>query len=288
MANFYEPAETQGIFDQASRTLTVNQYDRVFIGFRALSQKESEETTVDASENVILSRVRAGTNAIELEIDTSKPIEFTLTATKEVPMSAVGKDVVKPLTIVVQRGYGVSIPAVGQQKDPAGCWAACLSYFLKIAPGRTERRFEDVLGDFNGVWDSTGFINTNALTTQLASQRARYHLKTERIVPAGLKKLVGRWPLVVGFRHPGGFGHMNVLTAYDSSADLARAMDPWFPNPPGNPFMLVDGQVVFDGTEGDFRFVGGFIVRPLSYFQSAMKSGTIFVAYPEEYLQRMP
>jgi hypothetical protein len=288
MAQFYQPGETQGTFEASSNTLTLNQGDRAFIGFRATSQKEYEDTTVDTTENVVLARYTDKGFAIWLEIDTSTPIEFQVTARQDVPMSAVGKDVVKPLNVFVRGAVAANASAVGQEIDPAGCWAACLSYYLNVTPGRSSRRFIDVVGDFNGVWDSTGFINVNALRTQLAAQRPRYHMKTERVQPARLKDLVGRWPLVVGFRHPGGFGHMNVIVGYDESSGKARAMDPWFPNPPaGTQFTRVDGQVVFASDVGSFKFTGGYITQALSYFQAAMGSGMIFVGYPEEYDTRM-
>jgi len=84
---------------------------------------------------------------------------------------------------------------------------------------------------------------------------------------------------------------MNVLTTYDWSNDLVRAMDPWSPNPPPNSLARTDdvGQLIFNGTEGDFRFVGIFAFRPLAYYQSPLRGlGTIFVGYPQEYRNRMP
>ena len=50
----------------------------------------------------------------------------------------------------------------------------------------------------------------------------------------------------------------------------------------------IDGQLVFGTSvpEG-FKFTGIFKMKPLSYYKSAMKSGTIFVGYPEEYQTRM-
>jgi hypothetical protein len=66
-------------------------------------------------------------------------------------------------------------------------------------------------------------------------------------------------------------------------------MDPWSPDPPPNSIERIDGQVIFNGTEGDFRFVGRFAFRPLAFYQSPMRStGTIFVGYPQEYRNRMP
>jgi hypothetical protein len=288
MARFYQPSETQGIYDRSANRLTVNQYDTVRIGFRAASLKEYEATTVETSENVEVGRGQADALAYEIGIDTSKPVTFTVTATQDVMMSAVGKEMARPLEVVVRRQNYIGKPAIGQQRDPAACWAACLSYWLSVAEGRDPRRFEDILGDFNGVWDATGFMNVHALRHQIQGQRSRYRMVTEQVSPNRLDSLFGRWPLLVGFKHPGGFGHMNVLTAYDNSASLVRAMDPWFPDPPQNSFTRFDGQVVFNGNEGDFAFTGYIAYRQPGYYHSPMRSGTILAGYPEEYVTRMP
>jgi hypothetical protein len=188
---------------------------------------------------------------------------------------------------VVRRQSYIGKPAVGQKRDPAACWAACLSYWLSVADGREARRFEDILGDFNGVWDRTGFMNVRALRNQIHGQHSRYRMVTEQVGPGKLDGLFGRWPLLIGFKHSGGFGHMNVLTAYDDSAALVRAMDPWFPDPPPDSFTRYDGQVIFNGIEGDFAFTGNIAYRQPGYYHSPMQSGTILVGYPEEYVTRM-
>jgi hypothetical protein len=288
VARFYQPKETQGIYEAGANRLTINQGDRAFIGFRAISLKEYEETSVDASENVVTARYAIDSTAVELEIDTGKPLTFIVTATQDVAMSAVPKNMTRPLEAVIRKPAYLTAPAVGQGRDPAGCWAACLSYYLSATPNRQARRFIDIVGDFNGLWDANGFIRVDGLRQQIAIQTPRYRMATDRITPGRLPEFLGRWPLLVGFRHPGGFGHMNVLAAYDEQGDLARAMDPFFPDPPQNSITRVSGQVVFNGNEGDFQFTGGFIYRSLSYFQTAMRSGTIFVGYPQEYRNRMP
>jgi len=74
MAKFYQPKETQGIYEAGPNRLTVNQDDRVLIGFRAASTKELQGTTVDTSENVVTARYSINPTTIELEIETSKPL----------------------------------------------------------------------------------------------------------------------------------------------------------------------------------------------------------------------
>jgi len=288
MARFYQPKATQGIYDASRNRLTVNRFDDVTIGYKAANAQEYQDITVDASEDVITARYSIDSTTIELEIDTSKAVIFSLTATVPVTMSATPKNMIKPLEVEVRPPGYAGKPAVGQQRDPTGCWAACLSYWLSVAPGRTGRRFIDIVGDFTGLWDTLGFIRTVELRSQIAHQHGRYRMTTDRISPNHLEDFVGRWPLLVGFRHPGGFGHMNVLTTYDADNDLVRAMDPWFPEPPANSLTRVSGQLVFNGNEGNFEFTGQIAYRPLAYYRSAMLSGTIFVGYPDEYRNRMP
>jgi len=164
MAKFYQPRETQGIYEVVPNRLTVNQYDRVTIGFKAVSPKELQDTTVDASD-VVATRYAIDPTTIELNIDTTTPRTFTLTATQEVMMSATPKDMTKPLEVVVRRPTYSHKPAVGQQRDPAACWAACLSYWLSVAPGRDDRSFVNILGDLTASGTqrvSSGWISYRA------------------------------------------------------------------------------------------------------------------------------
>ena len=287
MARFYQPRGTQGIYESGPNRLTVNQFDRVAIGFQANSLKEYQDTTVDTSENIEDGRASINPTTIEINIKTDKALTFSVTATQEVMMSAVPKNMCPPLEVVIRRSLDENSQAEGQERDPAGCWAACLESYLDVAPGRHPRRFIDIVGDFSGLWDQLGMIRVLPLQQQITQQRARYHMTTALIHPNRLSEFVGRWPLVVGFLHPGGFGHMNVLTAYDADNDLAKAMDPWFPEPPANSLTREYGPLAFNGTEGSFQFVGSFRFRPLSFFR-AMRSGNIFVGFPDEYLSRMP
>lgn len=287
MARFYQPRGTQGIYEAGPNRLTVNQFDQVAIGFQASSLKEYEDTKVDTSEDIEDGRSSINPRTIEINIKTDRPVTFSVTATQEVMMSAVPKNVCRPLEVVIRRPLADNVRAVGQERDPAGCWAACLSYYLRVAPDRHPRRFIDVIGDFSGLWDQMGMIRVLPLQHQLVQQKARYGMDTVLIHPNRLPEFVGRWPMVIGFLHPGGFGHMNVITAYDADDDLARAMDPWFPDPPPNSITREFGPLAFNGTEGNFSFVGGFRYRSLSFFR-AMHSGNIFVGFPDEYSSRMP
>jgi hypothetical protein len=287
MARFYQPRNTQGVYEPGPNRLTVNQFDSVAIGFQASNLTEYQATKVDTSEDVEDGRAAINPTTIEINIKSAKAVTVTVSATQEVMMSAIPKNMCRPLQVVIRRRLDENIPAVGQERDPAGCWAACLSYYLSVAPGRHDRRFVDILGDFSGLWDQLGLIRVALLQQQLGQQKTRYRMTTALIPPNRLSEFVGRWPMVVGFLHPGGFGHMNVLTAYDADNDLARAMDPWFPDPPPGSITREFGPLAFNGTEGNFRFQGGFYFRPLAFFR-AMHSGNIFIGFPEEYLSRMP
>jgi len=287
MARFYQPRSTQGIYESGPNRLTVNQFDQVAIGFQANSLKEYQDTKVDTSEDIEDGRAAINPMTIEINIKTDKALTFSVTATQEVMMSAVPKDMCRPLEVVIRREVGENVQAVGQERDPAGCWAACLAYYLKVAPGRHPRRFMDIVGDFSGLWDQLGLIRVRPFQHQLEQQKARYHMTTASIHPNRLSEFIGRWPMLVGFLHPGGFGHMNVITEYDADDDLARAMDPWFPDAPPNSITREFGPLAFNGSEGNFQFLGGFRYRPLSYFR-AMHSGNIFIGFPDEYSNRMP
>src|SRR5205823_7259658 len=127
MPKFYQPKETQGIYDAALNRLTVNQDDEVLIGFKAWNKQEYENTDLDASEDIITARYSIDPTTVELELDTSTAGTFRVTATQDVMMSATPKNVLKPLEVVVRRHEYDGKPAVGQGRDPAGCWAACLS-----------------------------------------------------------------------------------------------------------------------------------------------------------------
>src|ERR1700676_2560191 len=139
MAKFYQPSETQGIYEAGANRLTVNQNDDVLIGFRSISPKELQDTTVETSEDVETARYSISPSDIQIEIDSSDPVTFDVTATQPVAMSAAGKNMTKPLEVVVRRATYLNEGAVGQGRDPAGCWAACLSYYLSTATGRQKR-----------------------------------------------------------------------------------------------------------------------------------------------------
>ena len=282
MTSFYQPKSTQGIYDAAASRLTVNCGDSVLIGFRAAPKKLSD-IQVDADIGAILGRYAAGPNAIELRIDTSRPARFTLEATEQPTMEPT-RAVVKPLEVVVRfRNFEFWSP-VGQWKDASACWAACLSWWLGVLEDRLPLTYNHFLMMFHKMWLPDGSISIPGLQHGLRTNNSYFRMRTEVIRPGLLSSYFGRWPLVVGFRAPGGFGHMNVLYACDQS-EMVSAMEPWSPDP-GDQFDVQNGVMYL--TNPDFEFRGAYVKRRLAYYQNPISSGVLFVGYPAEYQTRMP
>ena len=283
MSSFYQPASTQGIYDATARRLTVNCGDSVAIGFRA-SPKSLNDLQVDADDaQAILGRYEAGPSAIELQVDTSRPLRFNLEATETPTMSA-PRAVVQPLEVVVRlRNFDFYSP-VGQWKDASACWAACLSWWLGVQDDRLPLTYNHFLMMFHNVWLRDGSISISGLQQGLRSNDSHFRMHSESILPPRLPDYFGRWPLMVGFKAPGGFGHMNVLYAYDQAGTVS-AMEPWSPDP-GDDVDVQDGVMYL--TKPDFEFRGAYVKRPVSYYQTPVSAGRLFIGYPAEYLKRMP
>jgi len=137
---------------------------------------------------------------------------------------------------------------------------------------------------FHNLWLSDGSISIPGLQQGLRSHNNQFHIHSESISPGSLPSYVGRWPMLVGFKAPGGYGHMNVL--YASQGANVSAMEPWSPDPGDDKIDETNGVMFL--TDPDFEFRGAYVNRLLSYYQTPVSSGQLFVAYPEEYLKRMP
>ena len=112
-----------------------------------------------------------------------------------------------------------------------------------------------------------------------------FRMHTAVINPATLSSYMGCWPMVVGFKAPGGFGHMNVLYGYNRDSGKVKAMEPWFPDT-DNITWTDDGPYLDDP---NFKFTGAHVERPLSYYGiAAPGTGGVLIGFPEEYLSRMP
>jgi hypothetical protein len=138
---------------------------------------------------------------------------------------------------------------------------------------------------FSKVWNKDGTINIAGLQNGIRAQNGLFHMRTATISPTSLDDYMGLWPLLVGFRHPQGFGHMNVLYGYNDSTSKVQAMEPWYPDTDsdgwdeGEPYL----------TDPNFTFTGAYVERPLGHYKTPPPGlGVLFVGYQEEYTRRMP
>lgn len=286
MPRFYQPKETKGIYNPSEHRLTVNWGDYVLIGVQYATQQEEDAVQISASnESKILYRLRARPLAIELAIDTSRPARFTIDGTKEgTGFLAPSVQVLKPIEVVVDfHGFGQE-PAVGQGNDATGCWAACLDWWLDVLPARPYGDYFDLLMKFAGVWNRDGTINIPGFRAGVRKHYDTFRMHTAVINPSTLSDYMGYWPLVIGFKAPGGFGHMNVLHGFNRDTKKVKAMEPWYPDTQ-NISWSDDGPYLNDP---NFKFVGAHMERPLSYYsEAAPGTGGLFIGYPEEYNSRL-
>lgn len=283
MARFFMPRGAVAAYDRTARRLTILAGRQFTLGFRAVTQKEEDDVTVSASEpGAITARYRIAPLVTEFELDTSRPQRFVLTAERSEFMAA-SSSAIEPLEVVVYKQQDLSqVPAQGQDKDPTACWAACLAWWRTALSqsGRSAATMNDMLLKFAGIWSGDGTINVKAFHEGVRKNYAEFRMVTRDINPATLDTVLGFWPVVVGFRSPAGFGHMNVLFDYNPVTGRVKAMDPWYPDTK----KLSDNE---DGvlylTDPDFRFTGIVQERSLQYYgQPAPGGGTLMVGMPEE------
>ncbi len=289
MATFYQPKETKGFYSAGDRRLTVNVGDDVYIGFRAASQDEEDNAIVSASDNsVLLGRSRIGYLNTEFQIDTSKPGRYTLEAERDDLMMTASTAVAQPLEVYVRFNDFESTSAQGQWNDASGCWAASLIWWLGVLADRPSMDYNSLLLKFAKMWNQDGTININSFRQGVQANNGMFRMRTESINPTMLSSYMGCWPMVIGFKAPGGFGHMNVLYGYDSNAGQVQAMEPWGPDPGDDGITWGDSGPYLNNP--DFQFTGKFASRPLSYYGSpAPGNSVLLVGYPQEYaLNRMP
>jgi hypothetical protein len=289
VGSFYQPKSTKGFYSSADRCLTVNCGDDVSIGFRAASQAEEDNATISASDNSVLSGcTRAGYLMTEYPIDTSKPGRYTLTAERDDIAMTASLSVAQPLDVRVRFVDYIGSGAQGQWKDASACWAASLVWWLSVLDDRPSESYDDMLMMFAKMWNKDGTLNIPAFQRGIQANNGIFRMRTETINPATLGLYMGNWPMVIAFQAPGGFGHMNALSAYDSSADLLRAMEPWYPDP-GDDGVIWDDDGPPYLNDPNFQFSGVFAYRPLSYYTKPVPgTSVVLIGYPQEYaLNRM-
>lgn len=110
-------------------------------------------------------------------------------------------------------------------------------------------------------------------------------MTTKRINPSSLKSFLGCWPIVIGFRAPGGFGHMNVLYGWGAGGKV-KAMDPWFPDPGPNSLGTDNGFMYL--LNPNFKFSGQLMTQEAKYWEKAAPGQSqLLIAYPQEYLDKL-
>lgn len=163
------------------------------------------------------------------------------------------------------------LPAEGQL-DTTSCWAASFAWVTRVLPEVTTQSQLNIINASSGQTSASGLLSLNGfMTMPIGSART----ERKRIPAADLPNyLKPDWfPLLIGFQSPGGFGHVNVIFEYDAASSMVRAMEPWFPDPSGNPaydYSVVQGQPLYtskaDGSA--FKFTGQLVKRNISYYSA--------------------
>ncbi len=285
VGKFFKPAETAGSYDPKARRLTVNCGSAVSVGYTAASRAEMDMVDVSLSDTgAEISRSEAGPLSFEIEVDASKPARLTLTAQNPDTFAAVAQ----PLEILIRvRDYSSALPQ-GQWSDPTGCWIASLLWWERAMVEAGDRAptlvsYNAVLKKFSKVWSGDGTVNAAAFRAGVQRHGGALRMTTAEVTPTALAGFAGYKPLLVGYMESGGYGHMNVIHKYNPGAGTVTAMDPWFPDLPasgmdtGSPYL----DALPDGTLPEFK--GKHVSRPLSHYQSPLKTGRVLIGYPAEY-----
>lgn len=289
MGKLFLPKETKGLYDRANKTLTIFVSESATIGFSGtLNETQSVRFSAWGNGTGELANevYRVNSATLEVAIDTAKPARLTFEAT-----DGDGKALAPSITILIQMRpkYG-DTNAMGQD-DANACWAACLAWWLSVLPDRPSISQLELMGKASGMWNKDGTINPNQLESFVKKNGFKMH--TARINPKNLKDYMGFWPLMIGFKASGGFGHMNVLYNYDWKFDMVDAMEPWYPDPEldsdytGEEFEGV--PVYYNKTTGEsYKFTGGNLQRSYNtYGNNPLKGGYFWVGFPQEYLEKI-
>jgi hypothetical protein len=141
------------------------------------------------------------------------------------------------------------VPSIGQIHGNS-CWAACLAWFLKAAPGGrpswTQREIIDIYWrslDSNGAMVPEYMVNA-----WKNDQRLKMGTMVYKTPNATLDRLpIGDTPVCIAFKHMTGFAHMNVI--WPSTNRKVWAMEPYWP---------------FPGIDG--KRTGRFVERDLEHY----------------------
>lgn len=289
MGKLFLPKETKGLYDRASKTLTVFVNEDAYIGFSG-TPNETQSVQFSAWGNGTGERAnevyRPNASTLHVAINTSSPVRLDFEAT-----DGNGKTLAPAIKILVKmRPNYKAYNAIGQM-DSNACWAACLAWWLSVLPDRPSITQLELMGRAHGMWNKDGTINPNQL--ELFVKKNGFKMHTARIKPKDLKDYMGYWPLMIGFSASAGFGHMNVLCGYDSTFDAVDTMEPWYPDPIFDSAYTSDDfqgvPVYYHKTSGDaYKFSGANLHLTFdTYGSNPMKGGYFWLGFPQEYLEKI-
>jgi hypothetical protein len=267
----------------AGRGFGVQAGERLVFRFTADSPKqlESMNFTTTGPRSRILGLYNMGPYIRDIEVDTrpGEPYELFIERETDSPLP---ETVFGPLKIV-PRNLFIEVSAEGQM-DPNACWAASIAWWSSAMRDRPTLTQQALLMRFAGMWNGDGTINIDKFEKGV-KESSDLRMTTKRINPSSLKGLLGCWPIVIGFRAPGGFGHMNVLYGWGPGGKV-KAMDPWFPDP-GPDGLGTDAGFMYL-TDPNFKFSGQLMTQEAKYWEKpAPGQAQLIVAYPQEYLDKL-
>lgn len=267
----------------AGRGFGVQPGERLVFRFTADSPKQMESMnfTTTGPKSKILGLYDVSPFVRDIEVDTSfaEPYELFIERETDSPMP---QTVFGPLRIVPRRLF-IEVSAEGQM-DPNACWAASIAWWSNAMRDRPTLNQQGLLMRFAGMWNSDGTINIDKFEKGV-KESSDLRMTTKRINPSSLKSFLGCWPIVIGFRAPGGFGHMNVLYGWGAGGKV-KAMDPWFPDPGPNSLGTDNGFMYL--LNPNFKFSGQLMTQEAKYWEKAAPGQSqLLIAYPQEYLDKL-
>lgn len=298
MGRLYIPPETKGLWAKEAQTLTVFVGEEVTIGYEGpeaargdVRFSASERGSGEYSREVY----RAGPTKLEAKVETPRPMTLSFEVT-----DGNGKALAPPIVVRVAMRPNLRTVAPVGQMDNNACWAACLEWWLAAAPGRDKIDQIHLIGRASGLAFRNGTLDPRQLDRLVTRNKfgmATRHVRGE----AELRSHFGRWPMMIGFRSPGGFSHLNVLHGEDAATGMIAAMEPQSPDPVP---MAAQLDTIDDGNgpplyvwltdgvghaKGDaWKYAGAHVSRPATYYTANPFSGIEFwIGFPEEYVARL-
>lgn len=289
MGKLYLPKETKGIYDRKSKTLTIFVGETAYIGFSG-SSNETKSVQFSAWGGNSGERAnevyREDSTHLSVLIDTSSPARLDFTA-----IDGSGKVLAPAIKILITMRPNYSAYRAVGQTDSNACWAACLEWWLSVLPDRPSINQSGLITRASGMWNKDGTINPDKL--ELFVKKNAFKMHTVRAKPKDLINYMGYWPLLIGFKSSGGFGHMNVLYGYDEEFSAVDTMEPWYPDPmfdSSYTSMMAEGLPVYydKNTGAPYVFTGANLhLTYETYSNNPLKMGYFWLGFPQEYLEKI-